>query len=204
MLDWKPAIGQVALIEPVAGDTDCLTGVVLREEGNAVVIDLGSSPRPAEPECQVMASFFSPDALYRVDGTLSPHDGSASVIDLTINDVERVQRRSASRAKLTVPVALSNLDDPDPQRAGGGFASVIGETIDIGEGGCRVIVNAHFPSGCDPTVTLHLSEDETLVALAAVLEEQSRPDGRYEYRLVFIEQDDGHRDQLSKFIANAA
>ena len=204
MLDWKPAIGQVALIEPVVGDSDCLTGVVLREEGNAVVIDLGSSPRPDEPECQVMASFFSPDALYRVDGTLSPHDGSASVIDLTINDVERVQRRTASRAKLTVPVALSNLDDPDPHVAGGGFASVTGESIDIGEGGCRVVVNGRFPSGCDPTVTLHLSEDDVLVALAAVLEEQSRTDGRYEYRLVFIEQDDGHQDQLSKFIANAA
>jgi hypothetical protein len=204
MLDWKPTIGQVALIEPVVADSECLTGIVLREEGDAVVIDLGASPRPIEPECEVMASFFSPDALYRVDGTLSPHDGSASVIDLTIHDVQRVQRRTVARARLTVPVALSNLDDPDPQVAGGGFASVTGESIDLGEGGCRVVVNGRFPSGCDPTVTLHLTGEEVLVALAAVLEEQRRTDGRYEYRLVFIEQDDGHRDQLSKFIANAA
>jgi hypothetical protein len=203
MLDWKPAIGQVALIEPVLGGSECLTGVVLREEGGAVVIDLGGSPRPAERECDVMASFFSPDALYRVDGTLSPHEESASVIDLTIREVERVQRRSASRAKLTVPVALSNLDDPDPL-GGNAFASITGTTIDIGEGGCRVLVDRPFPAGCDPTVTLHLTQDETLIALAAVLEEQDRQDGLFEYRLVFIEQDDGHREQLAKFIANAA
>jgi hypothetical protein len=104
--------------------------------------------------------------------------------------------------KLAVPVALSNLDDTDAQAGGGAFASVLGESVDIGEGGCRVVVNGRFPSGCDPTVTLHLSADETVIALAAVLEGQQLSDGRFDYRLVFTDQDDGHRDQLSKFMAN--
>ena len=53
-------------------------------------------------------------------------------------------------------------------------------------------------------MSLRVSPSETVVALAAVLEEQPQADGRFEYRLVFIEQDDGHRELLSKAIANAA
>lgn len=200
MLDWKPASGQVALIEPTGTTDQCLTGTVVESEGRAIVIDLGGSPRPAEPKCAVTASFFSPDALYRIEGTVSSHDGEQSVIDLTIHDIERVQRREAVRAQVAVPVVLSNFDD-----AGGGeFSSVPGESIDLGEGGCRVIVTRRFPPGCDPTVSLRVSPSETVVALAAVLEEQPQPGGRFEYRLVFIEQDDGHRELLSKAIANAA
>lgn len=199
MADWKPSLGQVALIELDADSDDCLTGIVLGSDNGSVVIDLGASPRPSEPACKVTASFFDPDALYRVKATLSPHDDRTSVIDLTIHDVERVQRRVAARARVIVPVALSNFDDPGI----GEFASVTGESIDVGEGGCRVVVDGQFPPGCDPTVTLHLTAGETLVALAAVLEEQQRPDHRFEYRLVFIDQDDGHREQLAKFLANA-
>ena len=203
MLDWKPELGQVALIELSAGGNDCFTGVVVNGDGAAVIIDLGASPRPIDPECEVTVSFFCPDALYRIQGTLSRHEDRASMIDLAMRDVERVQRRVAKRAKVTLPVALSNLDDTDADAGGDAFASVSGESVDIGEGGCRVMVNHRFPSGCDPTVTLSLSPDETLIALAAVVEEQPLPDGRYEYRLVFTDQADGHRDQLAKYLANA-
>lgn len=200
MLNWKPASGQMALIEPIGPTEECLTGTVVEAEGDAIVINLGGSPRPAQPKCAVTASFFSPEALYRIDGTVSPHVGERSVIDLTIHDIERVQRRESVRARVTVPVVLSNFDDA----GGDAFASVPGESIDVGEGGCRVIVTRRFPPGCDPTVSLRVSPSETVVALAAVLEEQPQPDGRFEYRLVFIEQDDGHRELLSKAIANAA
>lgn len=201
MLNWKPASGQLALIEPSGASDQCLTGTVVDTGDDAIVIDLGGSPLRADAQCAVTASFFSPDALYRIAGTVSPHDGEPAVIDLTIDDIERVQRREAARARVTVPAVLSNFDV-----AGGGeaFASVPGESIDIGEGGCRVMVTRRFPPGCDPTVSLRISPSETVVALAAVLEEHQQPDGRFEYRLVFIDQDDGHRELLSKAIVNAA
>lgn len=200
MLDWKPASGQVALIEPTGATDQCLTGTVVEAEGDAIVINLGGSPRPTDPECAVTASFFSPDALYRIEGTVSPHLGEPSVIDLTIHDIARVQRREAVRARMAVPVVLSNFDDAGDDA----FVSVPGESIDVAEGGCRVVVTRRFPPGCDPTVSLRVSPSETVVALAAVLGEQPQPDGRFEYRLVFIDQDDGHRELLSKAIANAA
>jgi hypothetical protein len=177
---------------------------VVENEGDAVVIDLGGSPRPKEPTCEVMASFFSPDALYRIEATLSPHNGQDSVFDLDVHRVQRVQRRGRPRAKVALPVVLSNFDTPDPDAGGEVFASVTGESIDISEGGCRVVTDHRFPPSCDPTVMLHLSPTEELVALAAVLEESKRSDGRFEYRLVFIDPEDDHRERLAKVIAAAA
>jgi hypothetical protein len=174
--------------------------VVLDGEGGPVVIDLGASPRPEQIECEVIASFFAPDALYRMTATLTPHDGARQeIIDLRVHDIERVQRRTAPRARLTLPAVLSNFDDPSEEP--GAFASVIGETIDVGEGGCRVMVPKPFPSGCDPTVTLQLPSGETIVALAAVLQANATPDARYEYRLVFLELEDVDRLRLAELVA---
>lgn len=199
---WKPLPGQVALIEMGDGDDGCLTGVVLDEaaEGDAVVIDLGASPTPAPGEREVVASFFAPDALYRVTATLAHHDHATidTIIDLRVHDVERVQRRNAPRARVRRPVVLSNFDDP------GAFASVVGETIDVGEGGCRVLVDKPFPHGCDPTVTLDLADGTTIVALAAVLQAAATTDGRYEYRLVFLELDDVDRLRLADLLGETA
>ena len=198
---WKPVPGQVALIEMSAGGNECLTGVVLDGEGGPVVIDLGASPLPDQLECEVVASFFAPDALYRMTATLTPHDGSRQeIIDLRVHDIERVQRRTAPRARLAIPVVLSNFDDPAAEDSGA-FASVIGETIDVGEGGCRVLMPKPFPSGCDPTVTMQLPSGETIVALAAVLQAQATQDGRYEYRLVFLELEDVDRLRLAELVA---
>jgi hypothetical protein len=208
MLEWRPPSGGTALIEPVADSHTCLTGTVLDDEGvdedDVVVVDLGGSPPPQESKCDVIASFFSPDALYRAEATLTPHDGRANVFDLAIHQVERIQRRGVRRARLTLPVVLSNFDSPDPDAGGNVFASVTGESIDISEGGCRVITDRRFPPACEPTVMLHLSPTEELVALAAVLEERPTDDGRFEYRLVFIDPDDDHRERLAEVVASAA
>jgi hypothetical protein len=206
MLDWRPPSGGTALIEPVNDGTLCLTGVVLDEEGSedVVVIDLGGSPPPEGPKCEVLASFFSPDALYRAQATLSPHNGRDQVFDLAIHQVERIQRRGAARAQVTLPVVLSNFDSPDLDAGGEVFASVTGQSIDVSEGGCRVVTDRRFPPSCDPTVMLHLSPTEELVALAAVLEENPMTDGRFEYRLVFIDPEDDHRERLAKVVATAA
>ena len=206
MRDWRPPSGGTALIEPRDDSKVCLTGVVLDEEerDDVVVVDLHGSPLPQEPKCEVVASFFSPDALYRTEATLAPHDGREMVFDLTIHQVERVQRRGSRRAQVALPVVLSNFDTPDLDAGGEVFASVTGESIDVSEGGCRVVTERRFPPSCDPTVMLHLSPTEELVALAAVLEESSRADGRFEYRLVFIDPEDDHRERLAKVIATAA
>jgi hypothetical protein len=192
----------------VDGDTD-LDGT----DGAPVVIDLGASPRPdllragddAAGECEVVASFFAPDALYRLTATLAPHDatGPAAIIDLRVRDIERVQRRTAPRARVAIPVILSNFDDPatgDP----GAFSSIKGETIDVGEGGCRALMSKPFPTGCDPTVTLQLPTGETVVALGAVLQANATGDGRYEYRLVFLELDDVDRLRLVDIVSDLA
>ena len=200
---WKPVPGQVALIELNDGGNDCLTGVVLagdegEEEG--VVIDLGFSPKPEHLECEVVASFFAPDALYRMTATLAPHDGGPDkVIDLRIHDIERVQRRTAPRARITVPVVMSNFDDPSAEDSGT-FSSLVGESIDVGEGGCRALMPKPFPSGCDPTITLQLPSGETVVALGAVLQANATNDGRYEYRLVFLELEDVDRLRLAELV----
>jgi hypothetical protein len=204
-MDWRPPAGGTALIEPVDDVTVCLTGVVLEDEiDDVVVVDLGGSPPPRAPKCEVHASFFSPDALYRTEATLAPHDGREMVFDLTIHQVERIQRRGKPRAMVTLPDVLSNFDRPDLDAGGEVFASVTGQSIDISEGGCRVITDRRFPPSCDPTVMLHLSPTEELVALAAVLEENPTTDGRFEYRLVFIDPEDDHRERLAKVVATAA
>lgn len=199
---WKPVPGQVALIELSDGD-ECLTGVVLDEEAadGSVVIDLGASPGAGTRDREVVASFFAPDALYRMTATLARHEHASidTIIDLRVHDVERVQRRSAPRARVRLPLVLSNFDDPATEDSGA-FSSVVGETIDIGEGGCRALVSRPFPHGCDPTVTIELPGGDTIVALAAVLQAAATTDGRYEYRLVFLELDDVDRLRLADLV----
>ena len=202
---WKPVPGQVALIEVSDGGNECLTGVVLAgEEHEEIVIDLGFSPKPEHLQCEVVASFFAPDALYRMTATLAPHDGGPDkVIDLRIHDIERVQRRTAPRARITIPVVMSNFDDPSVEDSGS-FSSLVGESLDIGEGGCRALMPKPFPSGCDPTITLQLPSGETVVALGAVLQANVTNDGRYEYRLVFLELEDVDRLRLAELINEPA
>lgn len=197
---WRPAPGQVALIE-VVGLDDCLTGIVLEDDGveeAPVVIDLGASPRPPGEACEVVASFFAPDALYRVSAVAVPHDGgAAAVIDLRVRDIERVQRRQAPRARQNFRAVLSNFDDP------GALISVVGETIDVSEGGCRVRTSKMFPNGCDPTVTIALPGGEDVVTLGAVLQSIADSEG-YEYRIVFLEIDDDDRSRLARLVTELA
>ncbi|HET9442369.1 MAG TPA: PilZ domain-containing protein [Acidimicrobiales bacterium] len=193
----------MALIELSTGGNECLTGVVLDgDDDESVLVDLGASPRPPASRCEVVASFFAPDALYRMKATLTAHNGLSAIIDLTIHDIERVQRRLAPRARITLPVVLSNFDDPGSDESGA-FRSVVGETLDLGEGGCRVLVGKPFPVGGDPTVTISLPGDGTVVALAAVLQAQAAPGG-YEYRLVFLEMDEVDRLKLAELVSEPA
>ena len=187
---WTPVAGQLVLIEPTGGEDErCLTGIVLDSEG-PVVIDLGASPRPRQPECEVMASFFDPDALYRVSATARTRTDAPSVLDLTVHDVERVQRRRARRLRANYPVALTAFD------AHGDFVAVVGQTVDLGSGGCRVVTPNPYPTGADPAVAIRLGDNDSVVALGRVLDVHVDA-GRYEYRVAFLRLADDDAARLA-------
>lgn len=195
---WRPVAGQVALIER-DDEYDRVTGVVLLSRDDAIRVHLGGDLSGLSPGA-VVASFIAPDGLYRMKATLSLDDGTAGLVHLHSHGVERVQRRTASRVALSLPVVLSNFDEPAPGDRTA-FSSVSGETVDIGEGGCRVRVLDPFPEGCDPTVTLELPSGRTVVALAAISQALALPEG-HEYRLVFLSIDPADRAFLRQLAAD--
>jgi hypothetical protein len=197
-MTWYPASGQLALIELTdesAPDTP-LTGVVVGNGDGSVVIDLGASPRPETSPCDVVVSFFTPDALYRVIGVATERPQSPGLVDLEPREVERVQRRAVPRVKATLPVALSAFDQ------NGDFSSVTGETTDLGGGGCRVVTSRPFVRGVDPTVSITMAEGPPVVVLAEVLERMS-DDKQTEYRLRFLTVDDDDLVRLKALVASA-
>lgn len=192
-VSWKPTPGQVALIEREDAPEACVTGVVRQLEDGAVVVDLGTSPQPGAGCVEVVASFFAPDGLYRLHATASPHGEARSLLDLDVHDVERIQRRGSQRVRLAVPAILSDFDgEADP-------ISVVGETIDVGTGGCRVHTDRGLPSGCDPTVTLQLPGGDSVSVLASVLQVEARSTG-FDYRLVFLDVDDDTGARLASLV----
>ena len=98
---WRPAAGQIALIEPVDASPgrDCLTGVVV--PGERILIDLGASPRPESDAAEVVASFFAPDALYRLFA--KAHEEADGLVSLDVSAIERVQRRANPRVQVVLP-----------------------------------------------------------------------------------------------------
>ena len=186
---WKPAPGQVALIELADDSDNCLTGVVMSDSNGTVSIDLGASPTAPEGATEVVASFFTPEALYRVKAHAVPRKEQKKVIDLTVDDVEKVQRRAAPRTRIELRAALTAFEgDSD-------FASVVGRTVDIGPGGCRVRTEKQFPPGNDPTVTIQLPDGDTVALFAQILQVQA-DDGTFEYRLAFMQIDDEDAKKL--------
>lgn len=182
---WRPAPGQIALIEPM-DTSECLTGVVV--PGERLCVDLGASPRPASPTTDVVASFFAVDALYRLNAKATVEaDG---LLSLAVASVERVQRRATPRALVTLPVRFL-------VPAGG---TVAGETIDVSAGGCRVATAAPWAEDADPEVWIDLPDGEALVTTARVVTSDLTGSG-WEYRLSFPGIAPGDRDRLSRLVA---
>lgn len=189
--EWRPSPGQVALIEPVEPQVgrDCYTGPVMPDGAGRLLVDLGAAGKLPAPICEVVASFFAPDGLYRLSAKASALDESAGMFELNVQHVDRVQRRTHPRVMATLPVSLAAFDGPGP------FMSVTGETVDVAPGGCRVVTSDPFPRDADPTISIRLpDEGPPVVALARILDTQVQP-GRYEYRMVFaaIEAEDRER-----------
>lgn len=166
--------------------SDCLTGVVV--PGKRLAVDLGASPRPAGPTTDVIASFFASDALYRLTAkaTVEP-DG---LLTLDVNSVERVQRRAAPRAMVTLPVRLL-------APAG---STLAGETIDVSAGGCRVSTAQPWADEVDPQVWIDLPDGQALVTAARVVTSDPAGTG-WEHRLSFPGLAPGDRDRLSRLVA---
>lgn len=190
---WRPAPGQLALIEPLDG-ASCLTGVVLPDP-ERVLIDLGASPRSGEPKAEVVASFFTSEQLVRVEGTLVALEESPGLAALEAHRVAFVQRRATPRRRVRWPVTLAAFDDP------GDFSSVTGETVDVGLGGCRVVTDAPFPPGVDPTLTITVPGLPNPIVVRARVVSACVAPGRSEYRLVFADIDEDDRARLFDLVA---
>lgn len=193
---WRPAPGQVALIELVDDPDQCVTGIILGGNDKELAVSIGGSPPPTDPSSEVLVSFFSPDALYRVRATVSPRPEQQSVIDLTVQAVERVQRRSDHRTRLTAPAALTGFDEA------GRFAVAVGQTVDIGRGGCRIMADEELPPDVDPAVSLRLADGHTVVATAHILQTEADA-GRVSYRVAFVALPEGDAKRLAALEADA-
>ncbi len=179
---FRARVGQVVLVE--VGE-DALTGVVIDAASDGVVLDLTSTPAPAEGT-EVLASVFAPEALYRARATAHVEDGGCVRLE-DVRDVETIQRRRWPRRRLTMPVSLMAVDGPEP-------AAVTGETIDIGVGGAHLRAGAALPHGADPVLTLSLPDGSVLLLAARVVSAHAAGTG-YEYRVAFqdLEADDAAR-----------
>lgn len=187
---WRPVPGQIALIEPedAAPGRDCLTGVVV--PGERVMVDLGASPRPEHETSDVVASFFAPDALYRLSAKATHESDGLLVLD--VRAVERVQRRTAPRVRLTLPVRLGVARQPDKM-------VLKGETLDLSAGGCRVTTDRPWPDDSEPVLTIDLPDGQRVVTEARVVTVDLTGSG-WEYRLSFPAIAEGDRQRLSRVI----
>lgn len=190
---WRPAPGQIALIEPVGAlpPRDCLTGVVV-PAGDRLLVDLGASPRPDEETCEVVASFYAPEALYRMKAKATQQ--SDGLLALAVASVEQVQRRSAPRARVALPVRMTNLADPPA-------ASLVkGTTIDLSTGGCLVTTDHPWPDEHDPMLSIDLPDGDAVVTPARVVTVDLTGEG-WEYRLAYPDIEDADRDRISRLVA---
>jgi len=189
---WRPAAGQIALIEPVDASPgrDCLTGVVV--PGDRILIDLGASPRPEGDTAEVVASFFAPDALYRLFA--KAHEEADGLISLDVSALERVQRRANPRVQVVLPVRLGVGDTDDAA------AVLSGETVDLSTGGCRVMTDRPWPTEADPMVTIDLPDGDAVRTQARVVTVDLNGDG-WEYRLAFPGIAESDAERLSRLVA---
>jgi len=192
MSHWRPPAGTTTLVEPLDPDPgqETLTGTVLQDE--RLLLDLGASPRPGT-SIDVVASFFTPDALLRVTGVLvAEPDG---YYELVVKDSERIQRRSTDRVDIELTASLVVLDAPGP------MMSVVGHTQNVSVGGCRVLTDQPLPTGREAMVSLHLIDDLKPVVAQATVLGVKHDDTTWNYRLMFTAIDTEDRDRLHRVVA---
>jgi hypothetical protein len=184
---WRPEVGQVVLVEVLgSAEAPCLTGVVDSDGPGPILVDLGGSPPLLQERAEVVATFYTPDAVFLGRGAANRL--RTGYLELDLSAMQSVQRRAAPRLRGAFPVALGAFDGPDE------YVSVAGETVDLSAGGCRVLVDSPLPPGAEPTVCIQLTEP--VVAMARILEDH-REGTRWEYRLAFEDIEEPDRRKLS-------
>lgn len=189
---WRPPEGTTTLVEPLRPEPgfETLTATVLHDE--RLLLDLGATPR-LMANTDVVASFFTPDALLRVSGVLVAEDDG--VYELIVKDIERVQRRSSDRVDVELAASLVVLDGAGP------MVSVVGHTQNVSAGGCRVHTDQPLPSGRDAMVTLEISNEPAPVVAQATVLGVEHIGERWDYRLMFTAIDDADRARIGRLVA---
>lgn len=190
MVQWRPPAGTMALVEPLEPEAghEALTATVLDDE--RLLLDLGASPRPP-PSADVVASFFTPEAMLRATGLLLAVGEDGGLFELVVKELERVQRRRAHRTSIELEVAMAAPDAVGP------VVCVRGRTHNVSAGGCRVRTDRPLPAGTDPLVTLEIPGDAPVIAQATVLA-TNRDGETWDYRLMFTAIDASDRDRLDR------
>jgi hypothetical protein len=193
MAGWHPPVGTTTLIEPVHPEPGCesITAVVLDDD--RFLVDLGASPRPQTSSFDAIASFFTPDALFRARCLLVSADVEGGQYQVVIEQLDQIERRIDRRVDIEVPCSMIAFDDAGCAR------SVTGRTRNVSRGGCRLVLDHRRPPGDPPTVSLELA-DGSLVAEAFVVaceHDEERDGDHWDYRLAFTFIDAVDRDRLA-------
>jgi hypothetical protein len=188
---WRPPVGTTTLVEPVEPEQghEALTATVVADD--RLLLDLGASPRPPDAT-DVVASFFTPDALMRVTGVLvAVEERERTLYELVVKDLECVQRREAPRIEIALAASLLVPDAPGP------MISVLGRTKNVSSGGCRLTTEQQL-AGSDPMVTLDLADDRTPVVAQATVLSSEHHGSTWDYRLRFTSIDRDDRARLER------
>jgi PilZ domain len=191
---WRPPAGTTTLVEPLAPDAgqEALTARVI--EDDRLLLDLGPSPRPAAT-ADVVASFFTPDALVRVTGVLVPvEERDRTLHELVVKDISRVQRRQSPRVEITLVASMVVPDAPGP------IVSVLGRTQNVSAGGCRVRTDRPL-TGTEAVVSLELADEQRPVVAQATVLSSEHVGSTWDYRLMFTNIDSDDRLRLERLLA---
>lgn len=188
---WRPPVGTTTLVEPEDGDLEPLTATVLDDD--RLLLDVGASPRPRAETFDAVASFFTPDALLRVTGVMTLTGDDGAIYELVVKDVQRVERRTSRRVDMELPVAMIVTDAEPP-------LTVLGHTVNISAGGCRVVTDRPLPVGTEPTVSVALGDGCNVLAGCSVLCTEHHAE-EWDYRLMFTAIDPADRDRIAALTA---
>lgn len=192
MAQWRPPVGTTTLVETEIQGVAPLTATVLDDD--RLLLDVGASPRPVPAVFDAVASFFTPEALLRVTGVMTLANDEAGIYELTVKDVQRVNRRASRRVDVELKASLVVADDAGPT------VSVIGHTVNVSAGGCRVVTDKPLPGGSDPMVTLELGNGVTVVAGCSLLCTEHEG-AEWDHRLMFTAIDPDDRDRIAALAA---
>lgn len=190
---WKPPAGTTTLVEPLDPEPghEALTATVI--EDDRLLIDLGASPRPGE-STDVIASFFTSDALVRVTGILvAVEERDRTLYELVVKDIDRVQRRGTPRVEIALAASLVVPDAPGP------MMSVLGRTQNVSAGGCRLTTDQRLAGG-DAVVSLDLADDSGPVVAQATVLSSEHHGSKWDYRLLFTAIDGDDRVRLERLV----